>query len=181
MNNVKRIQKCSCFILVVLICFCFTACNQTKNNNKIQESDSNTILPNSTTVDTIENADSTIDVNNTSKEVEVTETVATLETVDYSDCFNEVEGCAVFFNSETNVYHMYQEEQCEKRISPCSTFKIVATLMGLENGVVNSVDSKMGYNETIYPIDTWNEDLSLKDAFVPERWQCFRVRENWYW
>jgi bla regulator protein BlaR1 len=37
--------------------------------------------------------------------------------------------------------------------------------MGLENEVIDSADSTMGYNETVYSMDTWNEDLSLKDAF----------------
>lgn len=37
--------------------------------------------------------------------------------------------------------------------------------MGLENGVISSADSTMGYNGTVYPMDKWNEDLSLKDAF----------------
>jgi bla regulator protein BlaR1 len=47
-----------------------------------------------------------------------------------------MEGCAVFFNSYTNVYKMYREELCEKQTSPCSTFKIIATIMGLEIGVI---------------------------------------------
>lgn len=159
------IQKSSCFILVIIICFCLTGCNNTYNNNKNQNLDSITMEPNSTTVETKENEDTTVNVIDTSNEVDVTETVPTIEAVDYSDCFIGIEGCAVFFNSDTNVYHMFKEKLCKKRISPCSTFKIVATLMGLENGVINSVDSKMGYNETIYSMDAWNKDLSLKEAF----------------
>ncbi len=37
--------------------------------------------------------------------------------------------------------------------------------MGLENGVIHSVESTMDYDGTTYPIDTWNKDLGLKDAF----------------
>jgi bla regulator protein BlaR1 len=69
---------------------------------------------------------------------------------------------------------MYNEKLCEKRTSPCSTFKIIATIMALENGVVTSVDSKMGYDETVYLMDTWNKDLCLKEAFKESRVWYFR-------
>lgn len=84
---------------------------------------------------------------------------------DYSDCFEGQTGCAVFYNSRTNTYHIYQEEMASVRVSPCSTFKVVSTLIGLEEGVVESEESKMGYDGTIYVNTAWNQDLNLKEAF----------------
>ncbi|MDE7179248.1 MAG: hypothetical protein K2O59_15680 [Lachnospiraceae bacterium] len=46
-----------------------------------------------------------------------------------------------------------------------STFKIISSLAGLENGVVVNEASKMKYSGEKYPIDTWNSDLTLKEAF----------------
>lgn len=84
---------------------------------------------------------------------------------DYSDCFEGQTGCAVFYNSGTNTFHIYQEEMASVRVSPCSTFKVVSTLIGLEEGVVDSEESKLRYDGTIYVNTAWNQDLSLKDAF----------------
>ena len=57
------------------------------------------------------------------------------------------------------------EEIANKQYSPYSTFKIVSTLMGLHNGVVMDENSKMNYDGTIYPIEMWNSNLTLGEAF----------------
>lgn len=46
-----------------------------------------------------------------------------------------------------------------------STFKIVSALAGLENNVLENETSTMEYNGVKYPIDTWNSNLTLKEAF----------------
>lgn len=84
---------------------------------------------------------------------------------DYSRYFDGINGCAVFYNSRANTYHIYQEEMASVRVSPCSTFKVVSTLIGLEEGLVDSEESRMGYDGTIYENTTWNQDLNLKEAF----------------
>jgi bla regulator protein BlaR1 len=161
--KVMLVKKSTCFILAFLICLGFTGCNKANDNNN------NTIVENTSTIPaspTIIGSQETSTENNTpSAEVKVTQEKAQIKVVDYSDSFDGIEGCAVFYNSDANVYNMYNEELCVTRTSPCSTFKIMATLMGLENEVLSSVDSKMGYDKTIYPMDSWNGDLSLKDAF----------------
>lgn len=53
----------------------------------------------------------------------------------------------------------------EKRFPPCSTFKIVSTLLGLDCGVVTGPDSRLGYDGTRYETAAWNRDLSLREAF----------------
>lgn len=91
--------------------------------------------------------------------------LATINNVDYSDSFNNTNGCAVFYNPKKNTYNLYNEELSEVEISPYSTFKIISTLMGLEKGVVKSKDSKLGYDNTIYSREGWNKDITLEDAF----------------
>lgn len=56
------------------------------------------------------------------------------EIFDYKDCFNGINGCAVFYSPEENKYTFYNKDMCDKQVSPCSTFKIVSTLIGLNNG-----------------------------------------------
>ncbi|HBG5346042.1 TPA: CDD family class D beta-lactamase [Clostridioides difficile] len=85
--------------------------------------------------------------------------------VDYSDCFEGISGGAIFYNTKNKEYNIYNKELIETRRSPCSTFKIVSTLIGLEKGVINSKESVMGYDGTDYPNKNWNKNLSLEEAF----------------
>lgn len=84
---------------------------------------------------------------------------------DDTEDFQSIEGCAVFWDSGNHTYTFYNEDRCKERVSPDSTFKIISALIGIHNHVVTSEDSKMGYSGIQYPVDTWNEDLSLKEAF----------------
>ena len=53
----------------------------------------------------------------------------------------------------------------EHRFPPCSTFKIVSTLMGLDSGVLTGPESRLGYDGTRYEFAAWNGDLTLREAF----------------
>lgn len=86
-------------------------------------------------------------------------------TADYAELFQSIHGCAVIFDTSKNTYTFYNEEECKTQASPCSTFKVVATLMGLHSKSISSQESKMGYNGTNYPIEAWNADLDLTEAF----------------
>lgn len=88
-----------------------------------------------------------------------------MESADYSEEFNGINGCAVLFDSKDNTYTFYNEKECKEQVSPNSTFKIISTLSGLHNQVIISEESEMEYNGTIYPIDGWNKSLNLKEAF----------------
>lgn len=85
--------------------------------------------------------------------------------VDYSEYFQGISGCAVVYDEISNTYFLYNKENCETEVSPLSTFKIVSALAGLENNVLVNENSTMEYNGVKYPIDTWNSNLTLKEAF----------------
>lgn len=87
------------------------------------------------------------------------------ETIDLKNSFHGINGCAVLFDPQKNRYSFYNDAMCEQEVSPYSTFKIISTLMGLENGVIESTESTMTYNGTQYPISEWNENLNLQEAF----------------
>ena len=91
--------------------------------------------------------------------------IVTDNIVDYSEYFQGIGGCAVIYNQLTNSYSLYNKEKCEIEVSPLSTFKIVSALAGLENGVLANETSTMEYSGIKYPIDTWNSNLTLKEAF----------------
>ncbi len=97
--------------------------------------------------------------------IEEEKPIMEMEEVDYSTAFNGINGCAVIYNSEENYYKIYNEDMAQIEVSPLSTFKIVATLIGLKHGVIIDENSTMTYNGNQYPIDAWNGNLSLKEAF----------------
>ena len=114
----------------------------------------------------------TIQINQTEEEISESEDVKNEEelqpttvTVDYAEAFQSIQGCAVILNSENNTYTFYNEDKCRTRVSPNSTFKVISALIGIHNQVVTSEDSKMEYDGMNYPVDAWNADLRLEDAF----------------
>lgn len=92
---------------------------------------------------------------------------------DYSSYFNGTDGCAVFYDSNENTYYIYNKQLVDQESSPCSSFKIISCLMGLESGVISPSDSVRKWNGTYYPVKEWNNDLDYKDAF---RYSCI-----WYY
>jgi hypothetical protein len=156
-----------CFIAIILLGFSLCACKYAKESSqdsKINITPEPISPPLSDTIDAVfePEIENKIEIETPSHDKSV---LTSIEEVDYSNYFDGLKGCAVFFNSQTNVYQIYQEALSNQPSSPCSTFKIISALMGLEEGVISSADSKMGYEGTIYTNETWNTDLGLKDAF----------------
>ncbi|MEA4987534.1 MAG: penicillin-binding transpeptidase domain-containing protein [Anaerovorax sp.] len=98
-------------------------------------------------------------------ETSISHNIAKEKIIDWGNYFNGINGCAVVFMPAENTYYFYDKEMCEREVSPCSTFKIASTLMGLNNQIITSEESTMDYNGANYPITEWNRDLNLKDAF----------------
>ena len=87
------------------------------------------------------------------------------EKVDLSDKFMGVNGCAIIYDPANDKYSVYNSSLCEQEASPYSTFKIISTLAGLNNGVIENEQSTMNYSGEKYPLPEWNENLSLEKAF----------------
>lgn len=78
--------------------------------------------------------------------------------------FKGYDGCFVLFNQSKDEYSIYNEENSIKPISPCSTFKIVNSLIGLETNVLHDENTTFKWDGTKYPIDEWNKDQTLSTA-----------------
>lgn len=87
------------------------------------------------------------------------------EIVDYSEDFNDNNGCAVFYEVSQDKYTYFNKNMCKKQYSPLSTFKIIAAATALESGIINTPNDKMQYSGDNYPFENWNNNLGLKDAF----------------
>lgn len=90
---------------------------------------------------------------------------ASIEEIDLRSYFGEINGCAVLYNSKNCKYSFYNKEMCDIEVSPYSTFKVVSALLGLKCSILRYEDTTMEYNGTQYPVEEWNQNLTLKEAF----------------
>ncbi|HBY52451.1 MAG TPA: class D beta-lactamase [Bacteroidales bacterium] len=97
-----------------------------------------------------------------------------IDTLDLNSYYGNFVGGFSIYDLKTDHYFQYNSEQCKKRFSPCSTFKIPNSLIGLETGVIADTGFVIKYDSILHPRDTfqltnepfkhWYEDLSLKRA-----------------
>lgn len=87
------------------------------------------------------------------------------KTIDLSEAFQDINGCAVIYSPVQEEYSFFNEDMCKQEESPYSTFKIISALSGLQNGVIVDESSTMGYDGTDYGNLEWNGDLTLEEAF----------------
>ena len=107
--------------------------------------------------DDTDKADTDFNTNNISDSI--------TEEIDLSDKFRGINGCAVIYDPANDKYSVYNSSLCEQEASPYSTFKIMSTLVGLQNEVIENETSTMIYSGEKYPLPEWNENLSLEKAF----------------
>jgi len=98
----------------------------------------------------------------------------TIDTFDLKPYFGNFTGGIAIYNLNTDKYIQYNPEHCKKRFSPCSTFKIPNSLIGLETGVIADTGFIIKYDSILHPKDAfylanepfkyWYQDLSLKQA-----------------
>lgn len=80
--------------------------------------------------------------------------------------FSGFSGTLILYHENQNQYYVYNSEQATKPLTPCSTFKIYNSLIGLETGVLDKDDSKtlMVWDGTDYAYKSWNQDQTLASA-----------------
>ena len=88
-----------------------------------------------------------------------------IEEKDWSSYFQGLNGGAVIYLPNENKYQIYNENVCNTRRSPCSTFKIISSLIGIKNGVISEENSVRRWSGETFWNDKWNRDIGFKDAF----------------
>lgn len=77
-----------------------------------------------------------------------------------------VEGCFEIYDNNKEIAHYYNKERSAERFSPASTFKIFNSLIALETGEARDEQLIIPWDGVERPIASWNQDLSMKDAFT---------------
>lgn len=87
------------------------------------------------------------------------------EQTDLKKYFDDLNGTIIFYNPENEKYIVYNEQLSEKPSSPCSTFKIFSTYVGLLTNHIDPENSLRRWNGTKYWMNEWNRDIDLDNAF----------------
>lgn len=85
--------------------------------------------------------------------------------VDWSGYFEGLTGTAVVYDTGKREYLIYNRKLADERHSPCSTFKIISALTGLENGIIIPEDSARIWSREIFWNEDWNRDIDFAEAF----------------
>ena len=84
---------------------------------------------------------------------------------DWSAYFGELNGAAVIYDAADSQYTLYNTTLATTPRSPCSTFKIVSSLIALENGFLEPEDSTRTWSGEVFWNQDWNRDIGFQDAF----------------
>jgi beta-lactamase class D len=85
---------------------------------------------------------------------------------DLSKYFEGYCGAFVLYDVENKYYIRHNEEQCKKRLSPCSTFKIPNSLIALETGIATDENFFLKWDGTKQWMESWNRDHTLRTAIA---------------
>lgn len=84
---------------------------------------------------------------------------------DWSEYFGGINGAAVIYDPKNNCYQIFDQERALTRCSPCSTFKIISSLVALEYGIIDPDDSVRAWSGETFWNEEWNRDINFSDAF----------------
>lgn len=91
---------------------------------------------------------------------------------DYSSLYGGADGCAVIYDTNANVYNVYNRDAITKRIAPCSTCKIYSALNALEQGIISASENTVQWDYLSRDIPSWNGNQNLNSAM--------KNSVNWY-
>ena len=96
---------------------------------------------------------------------DIIEVVPEMVEADWSSYFNGLNGTAVIYDAASQKYTIYNRDIAVARSSPCSTFKIISSLIALENGIIEPENSTRKWSGEIFWNEDWNRDIDFYEAF----------------
>lgn len=123
-----------------VLCGCSTEKIETENKNS-----------SATNTETVESKENTI-------EPIITE-------MNWANYFDGINGSAVIYNPADNSYQIYNQEMALSQRSPCSTFKIISSLIALENKIIIPDNSVRTWSGEVFWNEDWNRDINFEEAY----------------
>lgn len=81
--------------------------------------------------------------------------------------FANTKGCFLLYDLKQDKYVVrHNEEQCQKRLPPMSTFKVPNALIGLDLGILQDENTTYKWDGIQYQIKEWEQDQTLATAMT---------------
>ena len=98
------------------------------------------------------------------------------EDADIARLFDEagVDGTLVIESAGTGQRYVHNEARAKQPFTAASTFKVLNTLIALEEGAIAGADEIIPWDNTRYEIEAWNQDQTLKSAFQVSCVWCYQ-------
>lgn len=87
---------------------------------------------------------------------------------------HDVKGTIILSSLDGEKTFIHNDERASLQFSTASTFKILNTLIALEEGVITNAESIIEWDGTKHQYDSWNKDQTLKSAFQVSCVWCFQ-------
>lgn len=102
--------------------------------------------------------------------------MATAEDAEIAALFEKqgVEGTLVLASLATGEIIIHNEARAIQRLAPASTFKVLNTLIVVQEGVVQDKDSPFKWDGRVHEIAEWNRDQTLESAFRVSCVWCYQ-------
>lgn len=156
-NNTGLYKKA--VIMLLLLSFVLCGCSsekETESENKTSEKLTYDVQQETEKVQTVETE---------TEEPEEDTMEAMIIEVNWENYFDGINGTAVIYNPAENSYQIYNQEMALTQRSPCSTFKIISSLIALENKVIIPDESTRTWSGEIFWNENWNRDINFEEAF----------------
>jgi beta-lactamase class D len=88
--------------------------------------------------------------------------------------FQGFEGSFVLYDVQADAYALFNEKAAGTRIPPCSSFKVVNSLIGLETEAVADENAVFKWDGVKRPLAAWNRDLTLAEAIKVSAYWCYQ-------
>jgi len=89
---------------------------------------------------------------------------ASVTPIDLAHHFEGFGGCFALLDTGDGSWSAYNPDQCRKRLSPCSTFKIPNSLISLDAGAVKDETEVLPWDGKVRSRETWNRDHDMISA-----------------
>ena len=86
----------------------------------------------------------------------------------------DIVGTIVISALDSGQTYIHNDQRANHRFAPASTFKILNTLISLEEKAVSGKDDVFIWSGHTYPISEWNHDQTLESAFKVSCVWCFQ-------